>query len=43
MTSKTTLRIIKGIKAKLSNAQIAKRLGRPLDDELDKRINKLRE
>lgn len=38
----TNERIKKGIREKLSNEQIAKRLGRPLTEELQERINELR-
>lgn len=38
----TDEKIKKGIRQKLTNEQIAKRLGRPLIKELEDRINNLR-
>lgn len=39
----TDERIKKGIRQKLSDEQIARRIGRPLTEDLKKRITKLRE
>lgn len=40
--NKTNEKIKKGIREGLNNIQIAKRLGRALDKELEDRINKFR-
>lgn len=41
--SKTNSKIIKWIRQANSNERISKKLGRPLDEELNARIEKLRE